>query len=305
MDTDRAATVHGHRFKDGAAALTARAERLADSNRLGLPMALTRRFFAIGGLDLGGLLAIELFTTVIPLMLIGYSWATHWNANLSFGTRVVDQLNLTGEEARMVSSTFGTSASMKSAWTVFGLASFLVWGIPMASQVAKVFALAWRRERFPFLHEVWRGGVWFVLFLVVQGSSSGMTVFGPDTVLDYVRNGASLLPGFFLWSLSPVILIRNGGVGWRYLAWAGVAGVVIDGVLVRFFTRLFFPILLSGWTGFGPIGVAMTLMTYCGVIAVMWVITACFGAVLWERSAPTDVVVSAQDGGDDPGSRRR
>jgi hypothetical protein len=52
--------------------------------------------------------------------------------------------------------------------------------------------------------------------------------------------------------------------------------------------------LLIGWTGFGPIGVAMALMTWCGVIAIGWVVTACVGAVLWERTAPSETVIDSQ-----------
>jgi len=38
----------------------------------------------------------------------------------------------------------------------------------------------------------------------------------------------------------------------------------------------------------------MALIMWCGVIGVGWVETACTGAVLWERSAPTDTVVESQ-----------
>jgi hypothetical protein len=41
--------------------------------------------------------------------------------------------------------------------------------------------------------------------------------------------------------------------------------------------------LLSGWQGFGGIGVAFTLMTWCGVMGVAWVVTVCAGATLSEH----------------------
>ena len=44
----------------------------------------------------------------------------------------------------------------------------------------------------------------------------------------------------------------------------------------------------------GPIGVAMALMTWCGVIGIGWVLTACVGAVLWERTAPPETVIESQ-----------
>jgi hypothetical protein len=38
----------------------------------------------------------------------------------------------------------------------------------------------------------------------------------------------------------------------------------------------------------------MTLMTWCGVIGVGWVVSACAGAVIWERHASTATVILAQ-----------
>jgi hypothetical protein len=35
-------------------------------------------------------------------------------------------------------------------------------------------------------------------------------------------------------------------------------------------------------------------MTWCGVIGIGWVLTACVGAVLWERTAPSETVIEAQ-----------
>jgi len=75
---------------------------------------------------------------------------------------------------------------------------------------------------------------------------------------------------------------------------AGLAGAVIEGVILPAAARIAFPLLLSGWTGFGPIGVAMTLMTWCGVVGVAWVVAACAGAVFWERHAETAMVIMAQ-----------
>ena len=272
--------------------LTLRMEQLEDSRRLGLPVSASRRFFEIEGLDLGGLLALELFTTVIPLILIGFGWFSDFSSQLSFGDLLIRQLELEGDGASQVRGLFGTGASLKSTWTVVGLASFLVWGIPMASQVAKTFARAWRRERFGFFEEVWRGAGWFVLFLLTQVATVAVTTVRIDHVPHILFNLLGLLPSFILWFATPAILVRHGATGWKHLAWCGVAGVVIDAVLIRLVTRILLPALLSGWEGFGPIGAAMTLMTWCTVVAALWVITACLGAVLWERNAPAELVLS-------------
>jgi hypothetical protein len=84
--------------------------------------------------------------------------------------------------------------------------------------------------------------------------------------------GAALIPVWIFWALTPVLLVRDGGRRWRDLLIAGLAGVVIDGIVLAALIRVGFPILLEGWTGFGPIGVAMTLMAWCGVLAIGWVV---------------------------------
>ena len=104
----------------------------------------------------------------------------------------------------------------------------------------------------------------------------------------------ALIPVWVFWSLTPVILVRDGGHGFRYLTLAGLAGVVIDGIIIPVIGRVVFPTMIDSWTEFGPIGVAMALMTWCGLIGTGWVVTACVGAVLWERTAPTDTVLEAQ-----------
>ena len=99
---------------------------------------------------------------------------------------------------------------------------------------------------------------------------------------------------WIVWSLSPVLLVRDGARGRRALVVAGLAGVIIDGIALPVASKVVFPMLLKGWEGFGPIGVSLTMMTWCGVVGIGWVVTACSGAILWERTAPTATVLDAQ-----------
>ena len=104
----------------------------------------------------------------------------------------------------------------------------------------------------------------------------------------------ALVPVMVFWTLTPLLLVREGGRGRRNLILAGCVGVLIDGMILPIASRIVIPLLLDGWTGFGPVGVAMTLMTWCGVIGVGWVVTACAGAIVWERTAPMHTVVESQ-----------
>jgi hypothetical protein len=102
-----------------------------------------------------------------------------------------------------------------------------------------------------------------------------------------------LVPTWLFWASTPALLVPGRARGWRFLAKAGLAGAVIE-IVLSVALRLVFPPMLAGWTGFGPIGVAMAIMTWCGVIGIGWVATACVGAVLWERSPPAATVISAR-----------
>jgi hypothetical protein len=65
-------------------------------------------------------------------------------------------------------------------------------------------------------------------------------------------------------------------------------------VIIPLTSRLLFPSLLHDWDGFGPIGVSMALLIWCGVVGTGWVVTACVGALLWERTAPAETVIESQ-----------
>ncbi len=282
---------------DLKARLALRYERLAERNRVGFIIAVGRRFVAIKGLDAAGLLALELFTVVIPLMLLGFSYASDFSAELSFGDLLIRRLDLDGASAEVVRSTFGNGAALRSTWTVIGLAGFLLWGLGTAPVVARIFADAWHRDRFSFGRELCRGFAWFLAYLVSMALSESAVVRATGLISrdnPVAAFAVGLLPVFVLWSITPMILLRDGAAGWSSLARAGLAGVLIDGIILRVTGRIVLPALLDGWVEFGPIGVAMALMTWCGIQAFAWVATACVGAVLWERAAPPDVVVEAQ-----------
>ncbi len=272
--------------------LTDKVGGLESGPHTGLPVAVTKRFFEIGGLDLGGLLAIELFTTVIPLVLIGFSYLKGFSSGASVGEIFIRQLGVRPPLDAVVRSAFGSAASLKSVWTLAGLTTFLLWGIPMSLTVARMFSLAWRRPSFPFWHQLWRGATWFITYLVATALTQRVGALRGQHVPRIVFVLVSFGVPFIFWALSPVLLVRERIRGWKDLMHAGMAGLVIEATVLRFAVRLVFPALLKGWQGFGPIGVAMALMTWSGVLGVAWVFTACAGAVMFERSA---AAISAEE----------
>ena len=272
-----------------------RKRRLTTSRALSPVAAVLARFKAIDGASQGVLISVQLFTVVIPLMILGFSYLSGFAANASPGTVWIRELGQNGAASDTVRGAFGDTAGLRSYWTLIGIAAFGVWGIPMAMVVASMFAKAWQREQFGGGQRLARGALWFLLYATMlvlrERIAYGADYAGATQLLMFV---IALVPVWVFWSLTPVVLVRDGGHGVKYLALAGIAGVVVDGTIIPVVGRIVFPAVIDGWTEFGPIGVAMALMTWCGVIGTGWVITACVGAVLWERTAPTETVIEAQ-----------
>jgi hypothetical protein len=269
--------------------------RLEYGRRTGLVVAAARRFFAIDGVTWGGLMSIELFTTVLPLVILGFSYFSEFADNASLGDVIVNQLKLRGITAQTVRATFGTSDALRSSWTVIGLAAWLLWGVLMAITVGSLFAKAWRREPFALAQRVWRGVLWFLVYLA--------TLLIREQILIAISQGSpwhlclyvvALVPDYLFWTVTPVFLVRDRPRGKRILLTAGLAGMLIDGVIVSAATSLVLPQLLVRWTSFGPIGVALAAMSWCLVVGYGWVATACFSAVLAERTAPIPAVAEAE-----------
>lgn len=278
-----------------SARLAQRYRALAEARKKRPAAAVMARYNEIDGSTQGALVSLQLFTTVIPLIILGFSYVSGFAADVSPGALIIDELGLHHPLSDRVREAFGASDGLRTSWTWIGVAGFLVWGIPMSIMIAGIFAKAWRREPFGRWGRLWRGALWFALYLVMIALRERITLGGNHTGYGRVLLFAvALIPIWIYWSLTPALLVRDGGRGPKYLALAGLAGVVIDGIVIPLAARVVFPPLLQGWDGFGPIGVSMTLLMWCGVIGTGWVITACVGAVLWERNAPSDVVIDSQ-----------
>ena len=278
--------------------LAERYRRLDEARKQHPVTAVANRFTEIDGATQGGLVSIELFTTILPLIIIGFDYMSGFAENASPGTLLTRQLGLVSPLAERVRAAFGDSSGFRSGWTFVGVGGFLIWGIPMSITIAGIFAKAWRREQFGLSQRLLRGATWFVLYLVMIGIRERLALGVAEHHGGAIRVPLfviSLVPVWIFWSLTPVLLVRNGGRGGlKYLVLAGLAGVLIDGTIIPLSARICFPTLLHGWDGLGPIGVAMALLTWCGVIGVGWVVTACVGGVLWERTAPSETVIESQ-----------
>lgn len=117
-----------------------RYRQLAEMRQLRPIVAVVNRFNEIDGGTLGTVVSVQLFTTVIPLAIIGFSYLTGFADSASPGVVVSRQLGLASPLTDHVRAAFGRASGLRSNWTFFGVASFLVRGIPMSMTIAGIFA---------------------------------------------------------------------------------------------------------------------------------------------------------------------
>lgn len=269
-------------------------EKLEERRSTAFGLAVWRRFSEIDGSTRAALIALELFTTVLPLLLIGYASSKSFSSNFNVGDLVVNQMALSGSVATYVRGAFSAGNAMRSVWSVVGVFGFLIWAVPFTALVARTFGLAWKRASFPLGQSILRGTVWFALY----GSTLALQYALRDRAHQPGHHVGAFLAGlvtlFVFWSLTPPILVRNGWYGWRSLWVSGLTGVVIIGLILQPIGRVVVPKLLEGWMSFGSIGVALGFITWVGIIGVGWVVVACVGGVVFERTATAGTVLEAE-----------
>lgn len=151
--------------------------------------------------------SIELFTTVIPLIIIGFSYLSGFAENASPGTLFIRAVGLVYPLTERVRAAFGDSSEFRSSWTFIGVAGFLVWGIPMSITIAGIFAKAWRCEQFGLGQRLLRGATWFVLYLAMIALRERIALGGDHAgAIRALLFVAALAPVWIFWSLTPVLL---------------------------------------------------------------------------------------------------
>ncbi len=98
----------GGRQGEVRARLEERYRRLAASRKLRLAAATLARFREIDGSTQGILVSVQLFTTVIPLMILGFSYVENFAQSASAGTIWIRELGLVHPTSDRVRGAFGS-----------------------------------------------------------------------------------------------------------------------------------------------------------------------------------------------------
>ena len=99
----------------------------------------------------------------------------------------------------------------------------------MSITIAGIFAKAWRREQFGRGQRLLRGATWFVLYLMMIALRERIALRDDHTgAIRALLFVAALVPVWYFGRSHRFSWSARAGGAWRYLALAGLAGVVID-----------------------------------------------------------------------------
>jgi membrane protein len=269
---------------------------LEDRPLAGFPVAAYRRFKEIEGKQLAFVIGGNLFISVIPLFIVGYSIIEAFNPHRTFATIVIQRFRLTGETADMVRATFTNAQSGRNVALSLSLASLFITGFSVATTVQTAYARAFRVAPLRGARKFVRGGAW--LFLMLSVTALGLTL----------RYWASGRPGWFLILMLPVTgslnflffwisprLLLDLPFGWRPLVPGALVCVVVNGIVgavSAFFLRNWMEAYGRAYGGFG---IALAFLSWIGILALFWVWIGAIAAIYWERFAGASDVAEIEE----------
>ena len=261
-------------------------EALEERPRIGFLLRTVRRFDEMGGKHLALVIAINLFISIIPLLILGYAIVVAFNPDRSFGSVLVDSFHLTGTTADTVKQTFTSARSGRNTALSISVLSLLVTGFDVAATVQLAYARAFRMRPLKGLTKYLRGGAWLVVLLIVTGGVLAIRNFvfdRPWWVLVFVAP-LYLLLWFTFFIITPRLLLDLPFV-WRDLT-RGAAVSTAAALLVNGFTAFQFHSWLRAYgQAYGGFGIGLAIIAYLGIVALFWVWIAAVMGVYWERGA--------------------
>ena len=261
--------------------------------RIGFLLRSLRRYGQIEGKHLSLVIAINLFVSIIPLLILGYAFLEAFNPHRSFGTVVVHAFHLTGNTARTVENTFTTASSGKSTALSISIISLLITGLDISATVQLAYARAFGVTPLSGLQKYLRGAIWLLMLLAVTGGSLALRylVVGRSPWVLVLVIPSYLLLQFSFYIVTPRLLL-DLPFEWRDLA-PGAAVSTAAAILVTAVSSF----QLHRWfnaygRAYGSFGIGLGIIAYVGLIALFWVWIAAIMGVYWERRAGASAVAA-------------
>jgi len=283
--------------RSGPHALITRAQQfradLEQRPRVGFLVRSLRRYGQMEGKHLSLVIAMNLFVSIIPLLILGYAFLEAFNPHRSFGSVVVHAFHLTGKTAQTVENTFTTASSGKSTALSISIVSLLITGLDISATVQLAYARAFGVTPLSGLQKYLRGATWLLMLLAATGGSLALRylIVGRPAWALIIVIPIYLLIQFGFYIVTPRLLL-DLPFAWRDLAPGAVistgAAVLVTAVssfqLHRWFSAY--------GKAYGSFGIGLGIIAYVGLVALFWVWIAAIMGVYWERKAGSSAVAA-------------
>ncbi|MHB8340837.1 MAG: YhjD/YihY/BrkB family envelope integrity protein [Mycobacteriales bacterium] len=271
---------------------TARYRRLRDraaATPLGqVVWAYAGRFREIDARSRVAAIALDVFVALVPLAIVGAAFRARDPSSHAFGLALVRRFGLHGRVARELIRAFPAAAVTTRAASLLVVGGFVVAGFDLTNALQTTYDMAWRcRTGVSGLKATLKGASWlgfgavFAIVLTAAGPAFGDALLGR---LGY-RLVVVLPMGVLFWMVTPRMLLSTR-LPWR----AFVPGAVLSTVgllLLQETDYLFLPSTIDQYFQLlGALGVAIALIFWLWLVALLWVSGAVLSAILWERKAP-------------------
>ena len=247
-------------------------------------LAVQRRFRELQGGNLAAAVAFQAFVSLLPLVVVAVGIVGFVSAGSSFdvAARIVGQLGLTGDAARVIGDAVAAAERSRRAASVIGVAGVAWAGLRLVGALQFAYNQVWQVEA-RGLRDKAVGLAWLVVAALALVVSSVLTTVlrwlpGPVAPFGVVM---TLLVNFALWLWTAKVL-PNRDVGWRPLVPGACLGAVgLEALKVA--GGFIIPRVASSSSElYGSLGVVLAVLAWLLVFGRLIVYSAVLNVVLYE-----------------------
>ena len=252
-------------------------------------LAVQRRFRELQGGNLAAAVAFQAFVSLLPLVVVAVGIVGFVSAGSSFdvAARIVGQLGLTGDAARVIGDAVAAAERSRRAASVIGVAGVAWAGLRLVGALQFAYNQVWQVEA-RGLRDKAVGLAWLVVAALALVVSSVLTTVlrwlpGPVAPFGVVM---TLLVNFALWLWTAKVL-PNRDVGWRPLVPGACLGAVgLEALKVA--GGFVIPRVASSSSElYGSLGVVLAVLAWLLVFGRLIVYSAVLNVVLYEAGHGT------------------
>jgi membrane protein len=230
------------------------------------------------------------FTALVPLLVIASAFVPGTDG---LPNELIKRFHLHGANAQLVHEVFAQPDAVRQSVSWLGVLLLIVAALSFTRALQRVYEHAWRLEVRGIAGTkaglIWIGGVvvWSTLFTTARDWLIGLT--GPLGTLTILLAGNAAL-----WLWSPWVLLA-GRVDWRALVPSALlTSVAMTAISIG--SIIYMPEAIGrSATHYGPIGIAIALVSW--LVGIGFALTACaaVGAVLGGEDRPASVPLPPPD----------